>query len=251
MRSVADAFSVVEHEDIRHIHHGAHPLGNHHQRGVRIVLCDRTAHCGIRFVVQRRRTVVKNQDLRFCGERARNENPLFLTARKIGAADRRLIVETFIQRFNELIRHRALYRSRNFFRIHVPAEADVFPQAVLEDHVILKHGPKLTAQFLPAIGRYRTAVYEDLSAVCVIEAHHQIDDCCLARTSRTDNAEAFTLLQHKADILQGIFSGFSRKVFGIVAAFAIGKGHMVKPHRLLALHIPGRLFRDQFPVLRL
>ena len=78
--------AVIQDDDLLGIGNGADALGNDNHRLIFCVFADRPAQGGICLIVQRGKTVVKDEDIRVTGQSPGNGEALLLPARNIGAA---------------------------------------------------------------------------------------------------------------------------------------------------------------------
>ena len=138
MRADADDATVVEDDDAVGIEDGADALGDDEHGGVRRFALECGAQPGVGREVQRRKAVVEDVHVRLPHDRARNREPLLLSAREIDAALR--------DRRRERLRHGIdeLDRLRNRGRVPdllvgglVAAVADVRGHCSREEHRLL------------------------------------------------------------------------------------------------------------------
>ena len=110
MRARARHAAVFEHQDEVAVFHRAHPLRHDDARRARILALQRPAERRVRRIVERGGAVVEDDDLGGCRERPRDEQPLFLPARKIARLLRKVMPVPFGELFDKFLRLRAARR---------------------------------------------------------------------------------------------------------------------------------------------
>ncbi len=127
--------------------HGREPVRDDERGAAAGERFERLLHQALARRVERARRLVEQQDRPVGEQRARNREPLALSARERHAALAELGVERLRQALDEFERMRLLAGALHFFqaRLRTPV-ADVFRHARGEDHRVLRHHGDQPAQ---------------------------------------------------------------------------------------------------------
>ncbi len=216
MLAGTDDLALVKHEDEIAVLHGADSLRHGNDGGVSKIFFQSAAQVGVGLIVKRGGAIVQHEDLRLCGDRARDEKALLLTARNI----RRLLGEQMLvaigERCDEIVRLRDLGGRHDRLIGKLSAEVDVFLDRFIVKEVVLhgdaEHGVKLLCGNCSDI----SAANADGAFVYVVKTHEQADQRGFAAARGTDDAERAAAGERKADI------------FEIGKLAAVREGHVFK-----------------------
>ena len=209
-----------QNHDFIRVLYGADALGHNELCGVVKFIFQGPSQLSVCFIVQSGEGVVKNQNLRFSGQRAGDGYSLLLAAGQIASADLDLFAQLFrhtLHKFGSLGDVQGLpcvlFRHGGV----ALAEIHVFLHGAGEQHGLLCHIAQFIVQGFEAVFPDILAVQEHLALCGVKEAGGQADKRGLAAAGGADKGHGLSPPGLKADILQ----------HG-VAAVRVLEGHIAK-----------------------
>ena len=213
--------TIVQHQNVVGALHAGGALGNDKHRHSLGLFVDCLAQGGIGGKVQRRGTVIENQNLRLRHKCAGDGQPLALPAGKIASGG-----------FHRGVQHTGLAAHKigglgNFQRLPdgVIIRARSSPLHIVayrsgEQHRLLRHDAHHTAQLCKAVFLYIVTKQLYAAGVGIIKAGCQVDQRCFAAARAADHAHSLAVLGFKSDIGQA----------GRTCT-AVAEGHAVKRNR--------------------
>src|SRR5581483_250728 len=190
--------------------------------------------------VERRGRLVEDQDRRVFEDRARDREPLALTAGELEPelADDRVVA--LRHRHNEIMGVRRLRRSDDVLHaLRRVAVRDVAPHRIVEEKGVLRDHAYLGTQRFQREVADIVAVERDFSRGDVVEARHEIGEGALADARYADDGDHFPRTYFEIDIFQDELARVAKR--HIMELDRLGKA----PRRLGVGRIPDLLFAVQ------
>lgn len=189
MGTIAQFFSVLQHQNMIRVQNGADPLGNHNGGHIPIVFPQRLSERCIRPVIQRAGRIVQNQDFRIPGKSACQQYPLFLPAAEIGSPGRQHMGKPVRQALNKLHSLRTLGSLHNSFVGQISPEINIGFDGIGKENVILEYDTEFGVELLRWNGLYRLSVNADTAAVPLIQPHEQGRNGAFSASRAADNTQ--------------------------------------------------------------
>ena len=153
--------------------------------------------------------------------------------------------------FDKLPGHGVLRGCLQFPAVHIPPERNILLQGIRKNHVILKHRPEKSVQFIFFIGAHIFSVNENMSLIRVVKTHQQIDDGSLSASGGPDNAQGSSFFHRKVNPFQTFLSlqpveSRPVRIFPFLAdGFSVTERHMIEHYVFLPLRDSRLLCRNR------
>ena len=218
MRAAADLLPVIQHENAVCMADRRCALRDDKDRRLLREIAQRPAQSHIRFHIKCRGAVIENEEFGLPYQRAGNGQALALTAGEILAALGERFVESLCLCRDDILRLRRFQRRVQLFLGGVAfAPFQVLADRSLKQHRLLRHNADSFAECLARKGFAVDAVHGNAAGIRLIEAGNQVDQRGFAGARAADDADDFSALCGKRNILNGGFGGI-----------CIGEGYIVK-----------------------
>ena len=223
MAAHADDAPAVHHENGVRGHDRRHALGDDDGRGLTVAGAQGMAQLPVGAEVEGGGAVVQQQDAGIARQRPADEHPLLLAAGEVAALHVQRESEAALLVVDEAGLG-ALDGLQHAFFGHVAAEADVLPDGVGHQEVVLEHHAEAAVQLVLGEGGNGPAVQQDVALVGVVLAHQQRQQRRLARARGPDDAQRLPVPDGEGQVRhvgRGLIIGEGHALKGDVGGFVL------------------------------
>ena len=177
VRTLANDFAIVEHDDAVGVHNGADALRNDEFRGILRFLFERVTYGTVGFEVERGEGIVEDQDFRMTVDGACDRQTLLLPARNVGTALRNAGIVLLLLFVDEFRRLRDVACAAHGVVVAVRISVrDVAGDRSLEQERLLRHVADLVAQGLQVVVAHVHAAKRQLAAGHVVQTRDELHE---------------------------------------------------------------------------